>query len=89
MNKQVMDAQDLNLSMEKGHLSVYCVASMENLSFKTQEISDFSNVVWNEGFYLFVFLSSLFNNEIMMTMIIMMTVMMMKYTLYHGVCINE
>ena len=49
----------MNLSMEKGHLGVYCVSTLERQSVKTTVVTDFANISWNEGCFLFFFSSLL------------------------------
>ena len=45
------EATGLQLSKERGHLGVYCVLTLEKQMVKTQIMTDFKNIRWNEGFF--------------------------------------
>eukprot|EP01094_Clydonella_sp_ATCC50884_P007025 TRINITY_DN1620_c0_g1_i4.p1 TRINITY_DN1620_c0_g1~~TRINITY_DN1620_c0_g1_i4.p1 ORF type:complete len:710 (+),score=219.36 TRINITY_DN1620_c0_g1_i4:56-2131(+) len=47
----IKEATGLPLSKERGHLGVYCVLTLEKQMVKTNIMSDFANVRWNEGFF--------------------------------------
>jgi hypothetical protein len=48
----------MNLSKDLGHLGVYCILTMDKQQVRTQLMEDFKNLRWNEGFFLYVIVSS-------------------------------
>lgn len=47
----IIGAQKVALSRERGHTGVYCMINLEKQHVKTQVVEDFKDIKWNEGFF--------------------------------------